>query len=108
MVMERSQAQEFRAFFTDRELAVLLRCSVAAVRSWRRCGMPAHKFGRLVRYDLGSVMRWHTERNPLSKAMTQNAEGPGRQAEAFDSSDFDVCCASKHLDRGAISPKPRT
>jgi phage terminase Nu1 subunit (DNA packaging protein) len=50
------------ALLTERELAAVLRCSVAGVRAWRRRGMPARKLGRLVRYELESVLRWHAER----------------------------------------------
>ena len=61
---------------TEQELAELLRCSVAGVRAWRRHGMPARNLGRLVRYELATVLRWHDERNSLNRKRPR-ARGQG-------------------------------
>ena len=45
-------------FLNERELAVVLKCSRPAIRSWRKRGLPHRRFGRLVRYELDSVLRW--------------------------------------------------
>jgi phage terminase Nu1 subunit (DNA packaging protein) len=54
---------EHTRFLTERELASTLRCSVAAVRVWRTQGMPARRFGRLVRFELGPVLEWFEKRD---------------------------------------------
>ena len=45
-------------FITERELAAVLQCSLPAIRAWRRKGLPAHRFGRLVRFKLDEVLAW--------------------------------------------------
>jgi excisionase family DNA binding protein len=52
-----------REILTDRELASRLKCSRPAIRVWRRQGLPAIRFGRLVRFDFDKVMAWFEERN---------------------------------------------
>lgn len=49
-------------FLTRRELAELLGCSIPAIAVWRRQGMPARHFGRLVRYELEPVLAWFDHR----------------------------------------------
>ncbi len=48
-------------FLTEREVAAQLRCSIPAIRAWRRKGLPAHRFGRLVRFRLCEVLAWFAE-----------------------------------------------
>jgi excisionase family DNA binding protein len=50
-------------FLTERELSERLRCSVPAIRVWRKQGMPTRRFGRLVRFELPAVLEWFERRN---------------------------------------------
>jgi phage terminase Nu1 subunit (DNA packaging protein) len=44
---------------TARELKDKLKVSLAVVRKWTRSGMPCRKLGgRLVRFELSSVLTW--------------------------------------------------
>jgi len=52
---------------TERELAEALRCSVAAIRAWRSEGLPARKLGRLVRFELSTVLAWFERRQQESE-----------------------------------------
>lgn len=47
-------------FLTIRKAAALLRVPVATLRWWRsrRVGPSSRKFGRLVRYARGALLRW--------------------------------------------------
>jgi excisionase family DNA binding protein len=45
-------------FLTQKELAQRLRCSEAAIRVWRRKGLPTLRFGRLVRFSLEAALSW--------------------------------------------------
>jgi len=49
---------EGQIFLTEKELAGVLRCSVPAVRLWRKQGLPALHFGRLLRFRLPEVLAW--------------------------------------------------
>lgn len=53
---------ENQIFLTEREVAARLKCSVPAMRVWRRQGMPALHFGRLVRFRLDDVLCWFEQR----------------------------------------------
>ena len=48
---------------TERELAARLKCSVPALRLWRRQGMPTRYLGRLVRFQFDQVLAWHEQRS---------------------------------------------
>ncbi len=37
--------------------------SVRTIEKWMALGMPYRKFGRLVRFDYGEVLRWHDQRS---------------------------------------------
>jgi excisionase family DNA binding protein len=49
-------------YHTEKEVASVLKCSVAAVRKWRRVGLAAKRFGRLVRFQLPEVLAWFEAR----------------------------------------------
>jgi excisionase family DNA binding protein len=55
-------------FLTEKELAKALRCSVPAVRRWRYDGMPVKRFGRLVRFELPTVLAWFEQRDAQRRA----------------------------------------
>jgi phage terminase Nu1 subunit (DNA packaging protein) len=47
---------------TEKELSAFLKCSVPALRVWRRDGLPSVRLGRLVRYQLDDVLAWFADR----------------------------------------------
>jgi excisionase family DNA binding protein len=47
---------------TEKEIAAALRCSVPAIRLWRKQGLPALRLGRLVRFRFDEVVRWFENR----------------------------------------------
>jgi len=55
-------------FLTEKGLAAILNCSVPAVRKWRYDGMPVKRFGRLVRFELATVLAWFEERDAQRRA----------------------------------------
>jgi len=56
------------AILTERELSEVLKCSVAALRVWRRTkGLPCLKFGRLIRYELPTVLAWFESQSSSQK-----------------------------------------
>jgi excisionase family DNA binding protein len=61
-----------QSFLTERELSQVLKCSVAALRTWRRKnGLPFIKLGRLVRYELRAVLAWFESQKPsVAKEMS--------------------------------------
>jgi len=48
--------------YTYQELSQEMKCSVGALRKWRRQGMPCLFFGRLVRFRLDDVLQWFAEK----------------------------------------------
>ena len=52
---------------TEKELAGRLKCSVPAIRVWKRQGMPVRKIGRLNRYELSRVLAWFDGRQDSRK-----------------------------------------
>jgi excisionase family DNA binding protein len=54
--------QARQQFLTERELAATLKCSRPAIRKWRKDGLPCYRFGRLVRFDLATVLLWFEKR----------------------------------------------
>ena len=62
-------------FLTERQLAAKLQCSVPAIRVWRREGMPARRFGRLVRFELEPVLRFFAERQAAGQRKTARPSG---------------------------------
>lgn len=52
---------------TEKELAGRLKCSVPAIRLWKRQGMPVRKIGRLNRYELSRVLAWFDGRQDSRK-----------------------------------------
>ena len=50
------------AFMTIKEFASTVKCSQPAVRVWLRQGLPARRFGRLIRIDLQAALDWFEAR----------------------------------------------
>jgi phage terminase Nu1 subunit (DNA packaging protein) len=68
-----------QTFLTEKELAAVLRCSVPAVRIWRKQGLPALHFGRLLRYRLADVLAWFESQHRALPSRKQ-PQGFGRAA----------------------------
>jgi len=61
---------------TEGELAAHLKCSRPAIRVWRRQGMPARRFGRLVRFELDKVLAWFEAREQAAAQQPQAEQLP--------------------------------
>ena len=69
------------SFLTEKELAQHLKCSVPAIRVWRReKGMPTLHFGRLVRFELPTVLAWFADREPKRGEGGRDEEAQGGHA----------------------------
>ena len=57
-VLERLQEQPERKFLSKAALAIHLGVGERTIKSFRERGMPAHKVGRILMFDLAEVSRW--------------------------------------------------
>ena len=78
--MDRPSKQRI-TLLTAKELALQLQCSVPAIRVWSRQGMPRRKLGRLARYELEPVLRWHERRAGNSDDRREQHGPPETAAE---------------------------